>query len=253
MFTVVSTVYASESTEVTYDLTTKVADVSTAYGDVSLASTAVTEITLQNSYSNDEPSDDSTVFIEGTQKVEPGEEFTLNVILNNFTEGIYAGDIILNYDDSLFEFKSYEPIGDPDKFFYIKHDQPGIVRIIFATEGIAINSGRAPLFNLNFISKDTVAGELGSFTIAKSDFGIMPGSLVYSASGTGIDILVEESWNAGDVNNDGVINTGDLAICTYYYQVSEGDLNWSLAKSSDVNNDGIINIVDLSFIAQLVV
>lgn len=80
----------------------------------------------------------------------------------------------------------------------------------------------------------------------------MPGGLVYSASGTGIDILVEASWEAGDVNKDGVINIGDLAICAYYYMVSEGDPNWSLAKSSDVNNDGIINIIDLSFIAQLV-
>jgi hypothetical protein len=76
--------------------------------------------------------------------------------------------------------------------------------------------------------------------------------MVYSASSTGIDILVKKSWKAGDVNKDDVINVGDLAICAYYYLVSEGDPDWNLAKSADVNNDGIIDIFDLSFIAQLV-
>jgi hypothetical protein len=213
---------------------------------------AVVEIPLLNPFGDDEPSDESTVFIEGSQQVKSGEKFTLNVILNNFTEGIYAGDIILKYDDSLFELKTYHETGDLVNIINTKQEQPGSIRVILATEGTAINEGRVPLFTIDFIAKDTAAGESGSFTITKADFGIMPGGLVYSASGTGIDILVEASWEAGDVNKDGVINIGDLAICAYYYMVSEGDPNWSLAKSSDVNNDGIINIIDLSFIAQLV-
>jgi hypothetical protein len=212
---------------------------------------AVTEITLQNPF-GDEPSDNSTVFVEGTQQVKPGEEFTLNIILNNLIEGVYAGDIILNYDDSLFELKSCDETGDLVKIVHTKKEQAGSVRAILATEGIAMNEGRVLLFNLDFIAKDTDTSESGSFTISKVDFGIMPGGMVYSASSTGIDILVKKSWKAGDVNKDDVINVGDLAICAYYYLVSEGDPDWNLAKSADVNNDGIIDIFDLSFIAQLV-
>ncbi|NLX64232.1 MAG: hypothetical protein GX022_05585 [Clostridiaceae bacterium] len=213
---------------------------------------AVVEILLLNPIGGEEPSDETTVFIEGTEQVKAGDEFTLIVILNNSIEGVYAGDIILNYDDSLFELKSCDPAGNPDMFFYIKHDQPGIIRVIFATQGIAVKEGRIPLFNVDFIAKDDAAGKSGSFTITKADFGIMPGGQKYSATNTGIDIFVEETWTVGDVNRDGVINLGDLAICVYYYMVSEGDPNWSIAKSADVNNDGVIDILDLTFIAQLV-
>jgi len=213
---------------------------------------AVVEIPLLNPFGGEEPSDETTVFIEGTEQVKPGDEFTLNVILNNSVEGIYAGDIILNFDDSIFELKSCDPADNPDMFFYITHDQPGIVRVIFATKGIAVNEGRVPLFSVDFIANDDAAGNSGSFTFAKADFGIMPGGQKYSATSTGIDILVEETWTAGDVNRDGVINLGDLAICVYYYMVSDGDPNWSIAKSADVNNDGVIDILDLTFIAQLI-
>ena len=212
---------------------------------------AVTEIALLNPFDDQVP-DDSTVVIEGAQQVKPGGEFTLNVILDNSVKSVYAGDIILNYDNSLFELKSCDETGDLVQIVGTEKEQPGKVRVLLATEGTAMNEGKVPLFDLDFKAKDTAAGKSGSFTITKSDFGIMPGGLVYSASSTGIDILVEEAWKSGDTNDDGVINIGDLAICAYYYLVSEGDPNWNLAKSSDVNNDGIINIIDLAFIAQLI-
>jgi len=212
---------------------------------------AVVEIPLLNPISDEEPSEDSTVFIEGTQQVKPGEEFTLDVILDNYIESIYAGDIILNYDDSLFEYNTYESTSDPVKYYFVNHDQSGKIRIVFATQGTALSIGRVPLFKLIFKAKDDAAGKSGAFTIAKANFGIMPGGKVYSALSTGIDVSVEESWLTGDVNGDGEINIADIALCAYYYLISEEDPRWSIAKSADVNNDGVIDIVDLSLIAQL--
>jgi hypothetical protein len=212
---------------------------------------AVTEIPLLNPF-DDHVLDESTVFIEGPQQVKTGDKFTLNVILNNITEGVYAGDIILNYDDSLFELKSCNGTDGPVRIVSTEKEQPGKVRALLATEGTAMSKGKVPLFDLEFISKDNAAGKSGPFIITKADFGIMPGGLIYSASSSGIDVLVEESWKSGDANNDSMINIVDLAFCAYYYLASEGDPNWSIAKSADVNNDGIINIVDLSFIAQAI-
>lgn len=59
----------------------------------------------------------------------------------------------------------------------------------------------------------------------------------------------------GDVNYDGVINVGDLAIAAYNYLVREGDLKWEQARHCDVtgNNeepDGIVDILDITFIAK---
>jgi len=58
----------------------------------------------------------------------------------------------------------------------------------------------------------------------------------------------------GDVNYDGVINVGDLAIAAYNYLAREGDPEWDRAKYCDVTGsngepDGIVDILDIAFIA----
>jgi len=53
-----------------------------------------------------------------------------------------------------------------------------------------------------------------------------------------------------DLNGDGEISIGDLAIVAMYYGKTSADPNWSFYKLADINNDGIIDIVDLSMVAR---
>lgn len=60
---------------------------------------------------------------------------------------------------------------------------------------------------------------------------------------------------AGDVNFDGMINVGDLAVAAYNYLIREGDPGWEQAKRCDVYGingepDGIVDILDITFIAN---
>jgi len=54
---------------------------------------------------------------------------------------------------------------------------------------------------------------------------------------------------SADINNDGTINVGDLAIVAYYYGVNSESPNWDEAKIADMNGDNIIDITDLAYIA----
>ncbi|WP_158602270.1 DUF4350 domain-containing protein [Cohnella endophytica] len=53
-----------------------------------------------------------------------------------------------------------------------------------------------------------------------------------------------------DLNGDGIISIGDLAIVAMHYGKTSADPNWNFIKIADINNDGIIDIVDLSMVAR---
>ncbi|NLX63440.1 MAG: family 43 glycosylhydrolase [Clostridiaceae bacterium] len=59
--------------------------------------------------------------------------------------------------------------------------------------------------------------------------------------------IITES--TGDLNKDGTIDIGDLAISAFYYGKTPESEDWNEAKVADVNRDGIISIEDLAFIA----
>jgi lysophospholipase L1-like esterase/uncharacterized protein YjdB len=57
----------------------------------------------------------------------------------------------------------------------------------------------------------------------------------------------------GDLNDDGTVDVGDLAIAAYYYMAKEGDPNWNEAKIADVDGDNDVDIIDLASIAKNII
>ena len=55
---------------------------------------------------------------------------------------------------------------------------------------------------------------------------------------------------SADINNDGIIDVGDLAIVAYYYGNNSEGTDWDEAKIADVNGDNKIDIVDLAYVAS---
>jgi len=52
-----------------------------------------------------------------------------------------------------------------------------------------------------------------------------------------------------DINDDGKIDVGDLAIVAYYYGKDSTSEDWATAKIADVNGDNKIDILDLAYVA----
>jgi hypothetical protein len=65
----------------------------------------------------------------------------------------------------------------------------------------------------------------------------------------GPDFIYTFSPIQGDVNNDGVVDIFDLRPVGAYYNVQQGDPNWTAASTYDLNGDGIIDITDLGLVA----
>ncbi|WP_063795645.1 carbohydrate-binding protein [Paenibacillus sp. Soil750] len=53
-----------------------------------------------------------------------------------------------------------------------------------------------------------------------------------------------------DLNNDGSIDVGDLAIVAYNYGKDSNSTDWTTAKKADMNNDNKIDIFDLAYVAS---
>ncbi|WP_301539654.1 carbohydrate-binding protein [Paenibacillus sp. NEAU-GSW1] len=61
------------------------------------------------------------------------------------------------------------------------------------------------------------------------------------------EAVVKEA--SADINTDGSINVGDLAIVAYYFGKDSTSAEWATYKIADMNGDNMIDIVDLAYIA----
>ena len=64
-----------------------------------------------------------------------------------------------------------------------------------------------------------------------------------------VDIFKASVIKSADLNNDGIIDVGDLAIVAYHYGKDSESTDWDEAKIADMNNDNLIDIADLAYIA----
>ncbi len=55
---------------------------------------------------------------------------------------------------------------------------------------------------------------------------------------------------SADLNGDGSVSVGDLAIAAYHYGKNDTSPDWAAAKLADMNADGKVDIADLSYVAN---
>ncbi|WP_063867615.1 carbohydrate-binding protein [Paenibacillus sp. Soil766] len=70
-----------------------------------------------------------------------------------------------------------------------------------------------------------------------------------TALGSAVDIFKAAVMKSADMNNDGSINVGDLAMVAYHYGKDSTSADWATAKAADVNADNKIDILDIAFVA----
>ncbi|WP_179232897.1 beta-L-arabinofuranosidase domain-containing protein [Paenibacillus rigui] len=98
--------------------------------------------------------------------------------------------------------------------------------------GVAINAAKAVKDNPNATQSqvDSAAAALGS------------------AVDTFKAAVIKEV--SADLNKDGVIDVGDLAMAAYYYGKDSASVDWATAKLADMNSDHKIDITDLAYVAS---
>ncbi|MNI87990.1 Dockerin type I repeat protein [compost metagenome] len=55
---------------------------------------------------------------------------------------------------------------------------------------------------------------------------------------------------SADLNKDGSVDVGDLAMVAYHYGKDSTGADWATAKIADMNGDHKIDIADLAYVAS---
>ncbi|UJF36388.1 cohesin domain-containing protein [Paenibacillus hexagrammi] len=71
-----------------------------------------------------------------------------------------------------------------------------------------------------------------------------------AALGSAVELFQAAAIKSPDLNKDGHISVGDLAIVAYHYGKDSNSADWATAKIADLNRDQKIDIKDLTFAAS---
>ncbi|OAB46855.1 cohesin domain-containing protein [Paenibacillus antarcticus] len=183
--------------------------------------------------------------------VKYGEEFTVKFGFENVAETVYAQDITIQYNANLMEFVSADSLVNGVAIMETKNS-PGSLRLILASQGELHGiSGDAEVASLTFKAKQGDQPTSGAITVVKASIGDGNG-VETDAATSSVEIAFESVpvELSPDINGDGKVSIGDLAVVAANYGKTNTDSDWNQVKRSDVNGDGKIDINDLALIAQ---
>ena len=185
-------------------------------------------------------------------RVISGAQWTASFGLSNITTPVQAQDIVIQYDSEHFEFVNAESKLQTVQIVNAQSHTPGQVRLILASigQGQAIQTD-GTFIELTMLTKSTVARAVGNIEFVKyivSDpRGAETNAGLVSKS---ITILPINSESSLDLNGDGRVTIGDLAIIGAHYGKNKYSLDWNVARFADVNGDDKIDLEDLVLVAK---
>jgi len=192
----------------------------------------------------------SATTLSAPSKVTYGKNFTVDVGLQSVTNAVYAQDFKIQYNATLMEFVSAASLIDGIAILEEK-ESPGSVRIIMASKGAEHGiTKEAVIAALTFKAKQLELPAIGTISV-DAQIGDGYGIEVNAASSSvqiGFEIVPVEL--SPDINGDGKVSIGDLAIVAANYGKTSADSDWEQAKRADVNGDGKIDVDDLALIAK---
>ncbi|MBP1995380.1 cohesin domain-containing protein [Paenibacillus eucommiae] len=207
-------------------------------------------------YSVPEPTAAQTS-LTGVSSAAVGQEFTVNYGLNGVAGAVYAQDIKLDYDSNVMEFVSARSLIEGVALVETVKEPAGKLRLIVASQGSehAI-TGNGQIIELTFKAKNVPQTTAGLISITSAALGDVEGNELQAASASiSVNITAGGSsgGSIGDINQDGIVSVGDLALIAAHYGKDSSSPDWQQAKKADVNGDGKIDILDLAAVAKKIV
>ncbi|MGN7357418.1 beta-N-acetylglucosaminidase domain-containing protein [Paenibacillus sp. SAF-054] len=205
----------------------------------------------------EEAAGENATSLTGPAALKAGQSFSADLGVKNVKGSMYAADLKLTYDPALVEFESAASTKDGFDILESRHDTPGEVRMIAASSGTdhAV-TGNMQLLSFAFKAKDVQQNTEGSIKLIRSVLGDAEGKELEALPSTyAFEVTAgsPEPGVPGDVNKDGKVSIGDLAIVAASYGKNEQSPDWQQVLKADVNGDGMIDLLDLAFIARKIV
>lgn len=201
-----------------------------------------------------DPPGEMTSVLSGVDTVAGGNDFQLEFGVKSVKDSVYAMDIMVNYDPERLEFKTAASLQNGIQLLETANSIPGKLRFLVVSEGAdhAV-TGDQQLLSMDFRAKTVTDTAESTIQIEKVIVADAEGKESATAtSNHKITITAEEPEPgiSGDVNKDGKVSIGDLAIIAANYGKDTNSPDWAQAKRADVNKDGVINVEDLALVAR---
>jgi len=181
--------------------------------------------------------------------VRTGQPFVMKVGLIQVASPIFAEDFVLEFDPSRFEYMSAESIRIGVNLVQTKLIEPGKLRLILASEGSQAGViANAELIKITMKAKTTLNTVTERIAVSQATIADDMGN-EKSASLTSVNVEIIAGI-IGDLNGDGKVSIGDLAVAAAAYGMTSASPGWDQAKRADLNGDNKIDIADLALIAQ---
>ena len=190
--------------------------------------------------------------LKGASQVASGQAFDIQLGLRNVTQSVYAQDITVTYDQAVADFVTANSLIDGVNLIETVTKVPGTLRFLIASEGSGhAVTGDVDVLGLSFKAKEVTEPLNGTIKVTVAVFGDESGTETQAAaSSLSIEVTPGAVGIPGDINNDGKVSIGDLAIVAANYGKDSTSPDWAKIKHMDMDANGIIDIADLSFVAQ---
>lgn len=188
-------------------------------------------------------------------QVQTGEVFRVQYGLQNLSDTIFAQDINVEYDPSVMEYVDARSLITGVSIIDSINSTPGKLRFILASEG-ATNGikNSADVLELTFKAKDLDQTTSGTVAVKNALVSDDQGKEIpVSNSSVIVEIAKKGTTTDGDINGDGKVTIGDLAMIAAQYGKTTASPDWEKAKKADINGDGKIGLEDLVIVARKIV
>lgn len=179
-----------------------------------------------------------------------GEQWIARFGLGQITSPVQAQDLIIHYNPDRFAFVAAESKLESLKIVQMKDDVPGQLRLIAVSTGLdqAIRTDGL-FFELTMLAKDVDTAATGTIEIVQAIVSD-PAGTESNARLVSKNITIKPIGIPADVNNDGKVSVGDLAMAAVHYGKTADSPDWNEAKIVDINKDNKIDVIDLMMIAR---
>ncbi|WP_440961867.1 endo-alpha-N-acetylgalactosaminidase family protein [Paenibacillus nitricinens] len=195
----------------------------------------------------------SSSTLTAPSQVQPGEVFKVQYGLRNLSDKIFAQDIALEYAADVMDFVEARSLISGVSVIDSINSTPGKLRFIVASEGATHGvSNSADVLELIFKAKEVSQTVNGAIAVKSAIISDDQGKEI-SAANSSVNIEIGKKGTQGDINGDGKITIGDLAMVAAQYGKTTASPDWEKAKKADMDGDGKIGLEDLVIVARKIV
>ncbi|WP_018757938.1 glycosyl hydrolase family 95 catalytic domain-containing protein [Paenibacillus terrigena] len=189
------------------------------------------------------------VTLTGPTTVQSNQNFQVRIGMENIKNAILAQDYTLSYDIELYEFVQAKSLVAGVNLISIDSKKPGQIRFILVSEGADHSViGDVDAIEVEFRAKQRAETASGTMNLISSRLADANGR-EYEAEDSSIVIQVVAGIPE-DVNGDGKVSIGDLAMIAVHYGKSISSPDWEQVRRSDIDNNHLIDLNDLVLVAR---